>query len=68
MPLEQHLTSFVLRFVCEGTSDKGQTPARRWRGVVRHVQSDAEQHFVRWEEAVRFMEQYVMLQQGGSYE
>ena len=66
MSPDSQLVSFVLRFVCEAPA-AGQ-PAERWRGMVRHVQSDDEQHFVRWADAVLFMEQYVRLQQGEDQE
>lgn len=56
---DSHLVSFVLRFV---TPPEGEAEgALPWRGLIRHVQSDAEQHFRHWAEAVAFIEQFVTL-------
>lgn len=49
-PPEQEITSFVLRFVRESDTDQV-----RWRGRIRHVQSDQELSFVRVTQALRFM-------------
>ncbi len=77
MPSGPQLISFVLRFVCDAPAQalspvealrEIRQPVSRWRGVVRHVQSDAEQHFARWEDAVSFMGQYVALQKDASRE
>lgn len=58
---ETHLVSFVLRFVCDGPAGPQPAPAAGWHGVLRHVQTSAELHFTRWEEAVAFMAQHVRL-------
>jgi hypothetical protein len=50
-----HLESFVLRFVFDETGKGG------WHGVLRHIQSDAELHFTRWDEATAFISRYVPL-------
>jgi hypothetical protein len=47
--------SFVVRFVYDGAPDA----AGAWHGVVRHVQSEAERYFSRWEDAVAFIARYV---------
>jgi len=38
-------------------------PAARWHGVVRHVQSNEELHFIRWADAVAFIERFARLDQ-----
>lgn len=58
---ETHLVSFVVRFVCDQPVAGPTQPATEWRGILRHVQSDAELHFTRWEEAVAFIAQHVRL-------
>jgi hypothetical protein len=58
---ETHLVSFVLRFVCEGLANLADKPAGEWHGVLRHVQSNTELHFTRWEDAVAFIAQHVEL-------
>lgn len=61
---ETHLVSFVLRFVSDGPPDPGQGPAAGWHGLLRHVQTNAELHFTRWEEAVAFLARHVDLTAG----
>jgi hypothetical protein len=53
------LVSFVVRFVCDEAGVQAKRPATHWHGVIRHVQSDAEQRFSDWDEAVAFIAQYV---------
>ncbi len=65
MPSE--LVSFVLRFVQEEptedtTPSNANDSSRTWRGVIRHVQSDDEQHFARWDDAVAFIARHVSLE------
>ncbi len=48
---EQDLTSFVLRFVREVDTDKV-----RWRGRIRHVQSNQEVGFIHIVDALQFMQ------------
>lgn len=59
---EANLVSFVVRFVGEGASTQ-QPPGltHDWHGVIRHVQSNTERHFIRWSDAMAFMAQYVDL-------
>jgi hypothetical protein len=47
--------SFVLRFVREA----GDEQQARWRGVVKHVQSNTEASFSQFAEALAFMQNYV---------
>ena len=64
MNTEPKLVSFVLRFVydeaAEGASP-GEHGALGWYGIVRHVQSNSERHFTRWEDVSAFVAKYVDL-------
>jgi len=53
------LVSFVLRFVCDEPAEESARLPPHWRGVIRHVQSDAERHFTHWTEAVAFIARYI---------
>lgn len=53
--MDQDLVSFVLRFVREA----GEEQQARWRGVVKHVQSNTETSFSQFSEALAFMQRYV---------
>jgi hypothetical protein len=53
--MNQEVVSFVLRFVREESN--GQ-PAR-WRGVIKHVQSDNTADFAHFNDALRFMQSQV---------
>lgn len=50
--MSQDVVSFVLRFVREASEDQ----QARWRGVVRHVQSNAESQFTQFADALAFMQ------------
>jgi outer membrane murein-binding lipoprotein Lpp len=54
--MTQEMTSFVLRFVREMSEEQGA----RWRGLVQHVQSGAEDNFATFAQAVRFMQGHVV--------
>ena len=60
MTHESQVLSFVVRFVYDESSpaDAVRPP---WRGLIRHIQSDTEQPFTQWAEAVAFIEHYVAL-------
>jgi hypothetical protein len=60
MTPETRLVSFVLRFVYDQPTSTA-TAANRWHGVVRHVQSNEELHFIRWADAVAFIERFAQL-------
>lgn len=49
------LTSFVVRFAHTEAAEG------EWHGLIRHIQSNTERAFTRWEDAVAFMAQYVNL-------
>ncbi|MBN1965869.1 MAG: hypothetical protein JW910_14550 [Anaerolineae bacterium] len=53
--MNQDVVSFVLRFVREESD--GQ-PAR-WRGVIKHVQSDHSADFALFSDALKFMQSHV---------
>lgn len=53
--MEQDLVSFVLRFVREA----GEDQQARWRGMIKHVQSNTETGFTQFAEALAFMQGYV---------
>ncbi|HKZ82251.1 MAG TPA: hypothetical protein VJ793_01185 [Anaerolineae bacterium] len=59
MSSEVGVVSFVLRFVVDESPGASLHSVTGWRGLIRHVQSDAERHFVHWADAVAFIEQYV---------
>jgi len=53
--MDQELVSFVLRFVREASEEQ----QARWRGVVKHVQSNNEASFSQMSEALAFMQGYI---------
>ena len=54
-PADPNLDSFVLRFVRQPAEGAGPG----WHGVIRHVQSNRERAFNRWEDAVKFINEFV---------
>jgi hypothetical protein len=71
MASDTDIVSFVVRFVCEGTfgttidgDAQPAAPAASWHGTIRHVQSNTERRFARWEDAVAFIAQYIDIGQG----
>jgi hypothetical protein len=65
MANDQSIHSFVMRFVHvpqEQSEQDTEPPAFGWHGSVRHVQSDAELRFTRWEDAVAFIARYVEIE------
>ena len=56
-----NISSFVIRFVVGDSSPAGpHQPA--YRGAIRHIQSDEELNFNRWEEAVTFIRRFVPIE------
>ena len=51
------IASFVLRFTQDLYADEGGESRVRWRGHIRHVQSDTEARFTEFADAVAFMQQ-----------
>ena len=60
--------SFVLRFVYEEPPGEVEHRAGHWYSVVRHVQSNTERHFTRWDDVVAVLEAYVNLGRGSGHE
>jgi hypothetical protein len=50
------IASFVLRFAQDVWREAGGEPRVRWRGHIRHVQSDAEARFTDFADAVAFIQ------------
>jgi hypothetical protein len=59
MTKPHNIASFVLRFTQELWQDLQGEAHIRWRGHIRHVQSDAENRFTDFAEAVTFMQRYL---------
>ncbi|MEW6230939.1 MAG: hypothetical protein AB1566_01345 [Chloroflexota bacterium] len=53
---------FILRFTREALEESWGQPQAAWRGLIRHVQGDQEQHFTRFADAVDFMKRFIDLQ------
>lgn len=53
--MDQDLVSFVIRFVREA----GENEQARWRGMIKHVQSNNETAFTEFLEALTFMQEFV---------
>lgn len=66
MPNETDLNSFVLRFMQETGPDEKTRRASAWHGIVRHVQSNTERHFTRWDDALTFISEFVDLREDQS--
>ena len=56
--LPPNISSFVIRFVVD--SEAGQTPVT-YRGAIRHIQTDEELTFCRWEDVENFIRRFVPL-------
>jgi polyhydroxyalkanoate synthesis regulator phasin len=54
--MNQDVVSFVLRFIRE---DGGASQPARWRGVIKHVQSDHSADFTHFGDALQFMQAHV---------
>ena len=57
---EATIASFILRFTQEQTSESSAAE-KRWRGVVRHVQSNEETRFTQLEDALAFIAHHATL-------
>ncbi len=53
---ETTIASFVLRFTQEEAADPAGSP---WRGIIRHVQSNEQARFTRFQDALDFIGRYV---------
>jgi hypothetical protein len=63
MPPQTNIVSFVLRFVQETKDTRPESPPAGWHGVIKHVQTNEEQHFTHLADAISFMARYVDLQE-----
>ncbi len=61
MPSQTNIASFVVRFVQETTDGIAEPPQAGWHGIIRHVQTNDEQHFARLADAIAFIARYVKL-------
>lgn len=55
------IASFVIRFIGEHNQDETEHGRAQYRGSIRHVQSDQEHAFTQWEDAVKFIQRYIPL-------
>jgi hypothetical protein len=63
-PPSPNITSFVIRFVYADRDSQSALSGERklpYRGAIRHIQSDEEIAFTRWEDAVDFIQRFVPL-------
>ncbi len=63
---ETRLDSFVLGFVHDVRAAAVDEPPRLaspWHGLIRHVQSNRERAFIRWPDALAFIEEFVDLRE-----
>jgi hypothetical protein len=61
-PAQPGITSFVVRFVYAESplpQDGSASSSSKYRGTIRHIQSDEEIAFTHWEDALRFMQRFV---------
>lgn len=58
---QTNVVSFVLRFVQETTDAPADLSRADWHGIIKHVQTDNEQHFTHLTDAIAFMSRYVKL-------
>jgi len=59
-----NIVSFVIRFTPEPAEEASGAP--RYRGAIRHVQTDQESSFTCWADAVEFIQRYVPIEQVGA--
>ena len=57
------ITSFVIRFTM--SHSENEDPDHKYRGSIRHVQSEKELNFRDWQEAVEFINAYVPIENNG---
>jgi hypothetical protein len=60
MTKTHNIASFVLRFTQELWQDTQGEPHVRWRGHIRHVQGNEEDHFIDFTEALTFIQRYLI--------
>ena len=57
--LYPNITSFMIRFVEEGSTNTAGKPILR--GSIRHIQTDKEIVFTSWQDALCFIQSYVSI-------
>jgi hypothetical protein len=55
------IKSFIIRFVVED-SPQASIDQPKYRGAIRHIQTDEELNFSNWQEAVEFIQRFVQLE------
>ena len=64
-PPPPSISSFIIRFVVNDLSNSGDGvqafQQSNFYGTIRHIQTDQEMNFSRWDEAVKFIERFVHL-------
>lgn len=55
------IESFIIRFVLD-ERPLAENTRPRFRGEVRHIQSNEEMVFQSWEEVIKFLQRYVPLE------
>jgi hypothetical protein len=58
--LYPNITSFMIRFVEEGSTNSAGEPILR--GSIRHIQTDKEIVFTSWQDALSFIKSYVSIE------
>ena len=56
-----NISSFVIRFVVEPAPEQVE-PQQPYRGAIRHIQTDEELTFSRWEDVENFIRRFVPLE------
>ncbi len=58
-PPPKVITSFIVRIVQDSPEGESSGSPPRWRGVVRHLQTGREQHFLDVSDAALFIAEFV---------
>jgi len=70
-PPPPSITSFIIRFVVQEPKiiENGVQVYQhnKFYGAIRHIQSDQEMNFSRWDEAVKFIERFIHLDQNSTF-
>lgn len=58
-PSPKVITSFIIRIVQDSSEGEASASPPRWRGVVRHLQSGREQHFLDVSDVALFIAEFI---------
>ncbi len=58
-PPPKVITSFIIRIVQDSPEGEASGSPPRWRGIVRHLQSGREQHFLDVSDVALFIAEFV---------